>query len=236
MKYNEIPRKEALRLHSRWAQGESITDIARTRGVTNVAIQLLFKRHKLSVVVTKKCALTECDNVISTHLAHKIGCCRAHMRKAQSRVTAGIVVTKMPCALPECDVLVWVLHKKGAKPTVGGTKTFCSRNHAATHVRRQKSGIYARLVSRSPCCEVCGEWRIIDVHHEEFHRQHGSVLHSPIHHLCPTHHYMIHRGLATFHNGKYTILAESIAGAFLRKRGNYSDYTPFSKSWLEAKG
>lgn len=162
-------------------------EIAEVVGTTRGNLARWLKVNKLRISdhshPVVKCALIECEETFPFKKG-KICCCRQHIKRFNGRKNNP--ASFIECGLPEC-------HK-----TILNTKRkFCSKQHGDLHSKRHQTGFYERLKSKSPCCEVCGEWRVLDEHHIEFFKGKSNKQSKTVW-LCPTHHLAMHRRLAVY--------------------------------------
>jgi len=147
---------------------------------------------------TRNCALPECGQPFKTLDPRQTYCRKKHAKLAGSRALSGIEIKKKACALPECHNEIWCF-KQAA---------YCCSDHADLDWRRWRKqqkgqGLYRRLLFRNPHCFVCGEWAVVDEHHVAFSKNKSDKAGITVW-LCPTHHMLIHRGLAVIEpNGRY---------------------------------
>lgn len=240
----KLSTETVRKLWKRWSDGVPIKDLARERGVTPEGIQYLFRSRGMSLVIQKECVLPECRKPFTTRKPRQRACCRKHVKLAHSREGRGVTTIQQPCALPECDVQVWMTHKAGRKPTFGSKggsgKRYCTHAHSTLQTRRRQSGVYLNMLGRGARCAAptCRETLILDEHHEEFDRKtHKSNKSSRTYWLCPTHHMKIHRGFATLRDGVYTDLVPKVLAGIRKKTKMFHRYNDIllAYSWAEAK-
>jgi hypothetical protein len=187
-------------------------------------------------VVERKCELPECGAPFTTKDLSQKACCRSHVKLLISRRNKGLTISQVPCALAECQSIIWAVHKIGQKPHIGSrqehmgsAKRFCCMAHASLHKHRVRTGQYAAALSQSAIkCEVCGYDRCLDEHHEKWERKGGSDKSSPTHWLCPNCHALIHRGFADYVSGVFTLLPGKLfpsqLAASIKAKASYFDY------------
>lgn len=201
-----------------YVEGYCFAEIARVVGGTKERVANWFNKGliKRTSRKTRTCAIVECRKVFVPRTSYQVCCSRLCGKRFCARRNAGVVVSSVCCALPECQKVVFNAR----------SRRFCCKKHAELHRMRTVKGVYSRLLKRRPCCCVCGEWRVVDEHHlrhTNINGVHRSDKKSRTVWLCPTHHMMIHRGLACFRGVKFHFI---FTPRVLRRIG---------PSWAEAK-
>lgn len=157
-------------------------------------------------LLTRLCRLPECGRVIKTYDPRRVYCTYRHAKLDGSRRLKGLTLVRKECALPECSKQIWAFQIQ---------RKYCCTDHADLDWRRWKKhakgkGIYARLLFGTPKCIACGETAVLDEHHVKFTGMKSDPASQRVY-LCPTHHMLIHRGLAKLdENGVYLRLDATI--------------------------
>ena len=230
-----MPRRVGIKIDDKfwegvatmWEQrqaGATLVSLAKTWGTSSQNVAYLLRSKYGTSDFTSICAMPECGKSFPTKIAHTRHCCRKHGKVMAGRRESGIEAVQRPCMLPECEVLVWTTQPLGGKPS----GCYCMKNHSTLHSMRRLSGYYDRLLMPGvEACEVCGEQFVLDEHHEVFVLKRGKGAWSeegPLHKLCPTHHYQIHRGMAKYENGKFVNLVPVLQEALARKQEMFERY------------
>lgn len=199
----DIPTKQICIMR---AHGASMLAIAKKYKISPETVR---DRLAESVPVTRQCALLDCGRDFVTRDVRKTYCCRKHAKLAGNRRENGLAVERQECALPECRAAVLGFR---------GRCSYCCKDHADLDWRRwRKSKIYPRLLAKSPVCLACGEYRVVDEHHVVFYKNKSDKTSKKVY-LCPTHHKLIHCGLAVIDSRGYVDLTEGIVADLKRKQ------------------
>ena len=161
--------------------------------------------------IQRRCALPDCERVFSTRDARKVFCCLRHAKLASDRTRHGRVFESRECLMPGCSKKVL---------GVRGYTVYCCREHGERNARLWRKGVFKRLLSKFPKCLACGEYAVVDKHHVRF-AKNKSDKSSQVVYVCPTHHMLIHKGLARISpEGSYERLDGFIADDLRRKQPN----------------
>ena len=175
---------------------------------------VLHRLNESDRLLTRTCRLPECGRTIKTFDPRRVYCTKKHAKLDGARRQKGLLLVKKECALPECTEQIWAFEAQ---------RKYCCEAHADLDWRRwckhaHGTGVYARMILKSPACRVCGEPVVLDQHHVRF-KGHKSDKKSQTFYLCPTHHMLIHRGFARLSiDGRYERLDAQILAALKRKQ------------------
>lgn len=185
---------------ARRGRGDGWGSIAADYGRSASTLQNVVHKYRGTpvVVVSRACALAECSEIFTAQTSRARYCCRKHQNRDTERRRRGEDISFVECALPECTRKRWVTHCIGELLP----RRYCCRSHSEAHTRRLRLGIYERWQQKSPSCEVCGEWAVVDEHHEVF-LNNKSDKSSKTHVLCPSCHSKVHCDLVRYENGRF---------------------------------
>ena len=199
---------------SLWTSGLGPVEIAKRLGIHASNVSRLLRTHVPPL--NKKCEIFECNKTITTYDHRKVACCAYHNTLLQKRKDNKQQVTRKECMLPDCKKVIVTSHGKH----------FCSKACLSLDTRRwgdKKNGssnFYRKLLGTFPHkCVVCGENRVLDMHHVVFHKNKSDKTSDTVW-LCPNHHMMVHRGYAKIENGQYVSLEADILKGLNEKQSH----------------
>jgi hypothetical protein len=209
-------------------QGWTYRKIGERFSITPEAVSARLASRGKRQWIEKKCELPECNVIFKTMNSRRRCCCRKHIRRIEAREVSGWKSEQRECALPECNVLFQVGRRQQMKMC-------CSSEHMELNSRRLKGKrgglLYRAVLGLLEPCMVCGEKRVVDEHHIHFPRSTSKSTKTV--HLCPTHHFAIHRGLAHLEDGKFVWLVDRIREGLIRKQPK--KVNQLTNNWEEAK-
>jgi len=209
--YNKF-RYEIIKLIN---DGVVLAEIAKKFGGKRSNLYRWIKTNNITVPENiVKCAIIECNNYF-IKVGKKKCCSNLHIRRLNAR--HNIIGVPRVCKLPECSNLL-----------INMRKLFCCDEHADTDSYRKLSGFYERLLNKNPKCLACDEWRVVDIHHLEFNGKKSNKESETVA-LCPTHHHVLHAGLAEICDGNYIYLENQIIHGLTTKS---PEFTAYSKEYV----